>query len=249
MDVTHPSDTPAAGSTAPLVQAHRPELDTSRIDADDAAPRPIERHSGVRGDDFTVVIRRSALDAMHAHGSADTAVEVCGVLVGRLYRDYDGVYLLIHAHIAGDKAASKQTQVTFTAATWDDIQRRMESTYPGDKVVGWYHTHPGFGVFLSGMDLFIQDHFFNLPWQVAWVYDPIAGTDGVFVWRQGRSELVPFAVEEDAALAAGPPPPPMPAAQQVAMTVLLFAAGFLGVWFFLQWITGHGFRVRLPIEW
>ena len=46
------------------------------------------------------------------------------------------------------------------------------------------------------MDLFIQDNFFNLPWQVAFVYDPIAGDDGSFVWRAGKSEREPFVVDE-----------------------------------------------------
>ena len=246
MDVKKIPDPPVA---PPAAQAHRPELDVSRVSETDAESRPIDRHTGTRARGFAVVVRRSALDAIHAHGRSDTAVEVCGVLVGRLCRDYDGIYLLVHAHIAGDKATNKQTQVTFTAATWDVIQQQMETRYPEDKVVGWYHTHPGFGVFLSGMDLFIQDNFFNLPWQIAWVYDPIAGTDGVFVWREGRSEMVAFAVEEDVVPGEAPTGEPPPPLQQVGVTVALFAAGFLAVWFFLQWITGHGLRVRLPIEW
>ena len=49
----------------------------------------------------------------------------------------------------------------------------MDAEHSEERIVGWYHTHPGFGIFLSGMDLFIQDHFFNLPWQVAFVYDPL----------------------------------------------------------------------------
>ena len=35
------------------------------------------------------------------------------------------------------------------------------------KIVGWYHTHPGFGVEFSEMDLFIQQNFFGGPAQIA----------------------------------------------------------------------------------
>ena len=55
-------------------------------------------------------------------------------------------------------------------------------------MIGWYHTHPGFGIFLSDMDVFICDNFFNLPWQVAFVYDPLGGDEGNFVWRAGQAE-------------------------------------------------------------
>jgi len=47
------------------------------------------------------------------------------------------------------------------------------------------------------MDLFIQDNFFNLPWQVALVYDPIGEKEGLFVWRKGKSEKEGYLIEED----------------------------------------------------
>ncbi|MBX7223098.1 MAG: Mov34/MPN/PAD-1 family protein [Blastocatellia bacterium] len=48
------------------------------------------------------------------------------------------------------------------------------------RVVGWYHTHPGFGVFMSGTDRATQKRVFGTPWQVAVVYDPINGEYGMF---------------------------------------------------------------------
>jgi proteasome lid subunit RPN8/RPN11 len=249
MDVTSDKQPPTLQATQP----HRPELDVSRVPADDGAPRPIHRLTGARPAGFCVLIQRSVLNALHSHGDADTSVEICGVLVGRVRHDAISTYLHVMGLVPGDKAANKQTQVTFTAATWDVVQKRMETDFPEEKVVGWYHTHPGFGVFLSGMDLFIQDNFFNLPWQIAWVYDPIARTDGVFVWNEGRSEQAPFLIEEDGSVQE--PTSETPAKEQssplweVATTVALFAAGFIAIWFLLQWVALQGVRVRLPIEW
>ena len=40
------------------------------------------------------------------------------------------------------------------------------------------------------MDLFIHDNFFNFPWQIAFVYDPLGGDEGSFVWRAGKPGLV-----------------------------------------------------------
>ena len=49
-------------------------------------------------------------------------------------------------------------------------------------MVGWYHTHPDWGVFLSGMDMFICDNFFNKKLDVAYVIDPCRGDRGMFQW-------------------------------------------------------------------
>jgi proteasome lid subunit RPN8/RPN11 len=56
-------------------------------------------------------------------------------------------------------------------------------------MVGWYHTHPGFGIFLSGMDLFIHQNFFTQIWHVAYVLDPRARTSGFFCWDRRKTKV------------------------------------------------------------
>jgi len=179
------------------------EIDASTVAltewAQMAAPRC---KNGRRECGFQSIIRRSVLDRIHDHGRENTNVEICGVLVGNVFQDEFGPYLYITDAIQGDAASEHAAQVTFTAETWDHIQNVMDAEHTGKKIVGWYHTHPGFDIFLSGMDLFIQDNFFNLPWQVAFVYDPIGEKEGLFVWRKGKSEKEGFLVEEDAAVEA-----------------------------------------------
>ncbi len=64
-----------------------------------------------------------------------------------------------------------------------DIISRRRASYPDKKTVGWYHSHPGLGVFLSGHDLFIQRGFFgDQLWYIALVVDPISKEQGVFAW-------------------------------------------------------------------
>ena len=253
-----------SAAVAPASQSASDDLDISKVESDESPVRRLQRVSGDRGKGFCVVVQRSALNAIHAHGHSDTSVEVCGVLVGEVRHDRVSPYLLITDHIAGDKATSKAAQVTFTADTWNNIQSEMEAKHADKKVVGWWHTHPGFGVFLSGMDLFIQDNFFNLAWQVAWVYDPLAETDGVFVWKNGKSQKADFLIEENAGPAghdfrAGLKPGEHPAAvyrrrtlrervANTAMLVLVFVATFAMIWYAMGWMRGHGIRVRLPIE-
>jgi proteasome lid subunit RPN8/RPN11 len=173
-----------------------PSLDISSISADEFPARELLRVTGKRHKHFQAIMCRTVLDEIHAHGQSITDAEICGVLVGNVYHDKSGPYLRIHASIRRDKAEGHAAQVTFTNETWNHINEVMDRDYADAKIVGWYHTHPGFGIFLSGMDLFIQDNFFNLPWQVAFVYDPIGGDEGMFFWRKGKSEREKILIEE-----------------------------------------------------
>ena len=186
----------AAASTLDVAPPANPDLDAGRIDLSELPGRSLPTLVHGRKPGFQAVIRRAVLNEIHRHGRERTDVEICGVLVGNVYRDAYGPYLLIDSSIRGDAAEGHAAQVTFKAETWLHIQDVMDAEHPDRRIVGWYHTHPGFGIFLSGMDLFIQDNFFNLPWQIAFVYDPIEGDEGSFVWRNGRAEREPFLVDE-----------------------------------------------------
>lgn len=83
------------------------------------------------------------------------------------------------------QATQRRDSLTFTQDAWEHIHRTLERSYPDDEqIVGWYHSHPGFGIFLSEHDLFIHRNFFSGPSQIALVVDPHATTEGVFVWGE-----------------------------------------------------------------
>ena len=159
---------------------------------------------GTREEFFQVIFRQSVLDQIHKHGKSHPEVEVCGVLVGDIFHDARGPFAYVQAAIEGNDAVNKQTQVTITSQTWSRIHETLEKDHPDKRIIGWYHTHPGFGIFLSGMDLFIQDNFFNEPWQVAFVHDPLGGDEGVFVWRDGAATREPHLIEDDTGQAHPP---------------------------------------------
>ena len=66
----------------------------------------------------------------------------------------------------------------------------MDSHHQGKRVVGWYHTHPGFGVEFSEMDLFIQRNFFPDSAQIALVTDPLGGAVAICVNAAGGIEYL-----------------------------------------------------------
>jgi hypothetical protein len=66
----------------------------------------------------------------------------------------------------------------------------MDQDYPKLSIVGWYHSHPGFGVEFSDMDLFIQKNFFRSPTQVGMVTDPLGGDVAMIVETPGGIEYI-----------------------------------------------------------
>jgi proteasome lid subunit RPN8/RPN11 len=116
------------------------------------------------------------------HARAHFKTEVCGVLIG----ESTDTEIEIGASIEALTATQAGTHVTFTQDAWEEIYKVKDEHYPDARIVGWYHSHPGFGIFLSEHDLFIQENFFSSPGQVAWVYDPHSDEEGCFGWVAGK---------------------------------------------------------------
>jgi proteasome lid subunit RPN8/RPN11 len=131
-----------------------------------------------------VVMEAEVARKIRQHARTSMKAEVCGVLIGSTEHER----MMVEACIPGNNAAQGGAHVTFTQDTWEHIYKIKDKEYPEQKIVGWYHSHPGFGVFLSEHDLFIQQNFFSNPQQVAWVYDPHTDEEGCFGWIGGSIE-------------------------------------------------------------
>jgi len=139
--------------------------------------------------ELRVAIDKKPYAEIIGHAVLEPDVEVCGILVGEVLQDQRGDFLHITAAIRGEAAKQQGAQVTFTHDTWNHIHKEMDQRYADKQMVGWYHTHGGFGIFLSDMDAFIHRNFFSAPHQVAYVFDPLAGTEGFFQSRDGKLVL------------------------------------------------------------
>lgn len=202
-------------------RASAPDIDL--VDAGDWPNREFPIDDGRRENSVRVVIKQSVLNDIHRHGQSDTDVEICGVLIGNGYRDDRGPYVYVEGNIRGAHSDSKAAQVTFTGETWNHIHNELDRDFPELQILGWYHTHPGFGIFLSGMDLFIHESYFSGEHHLALVYDPVGGDEGLFVWRGGKAVRDGFLIEPDAEedpppVTAEPPSEPMTAGAEMSVS-------------------------------
>jgi len=139
-------------------------------------------------DDLPIFLDRGPADMIERHALSDVSVELGGVLLGKECVDPSTGehFAWITQALEAKHYANTQASFTYTHDSWEEITRERDRLHPDLDVVGWYHTHPSFGIFLSHHDLFIHQNFFAQPLQVAYVVDPIQSTRGFFRWSDGK---------------------------------------------------------------
>lgn len=132
-----------------------------------------------------IFFTQSAYRQCVAHASSAMDCEVGGALIGEVRYDVARAqtYVVIQETLTAAFTDSSATHLTFTRATLVDFSNRIDALFPAKRIVGWYHTHPRLGVFLSGYDTFLHRHFFPDATQVALVIDPYDRRAGFFCWQ------------------------------------------------------------------
>ena len=142
----------------------------------------------IEPDDVKVYIKQDVYNALEKYASSDTSKELGTILIGDYCEQLGKTHVVISDYIEAKYTDASASTLTFTHETWDYVHKQHDLLYPNKKIIGWQHTHPNYGIFLSNYDLFIQDNFFNMPFQVAYVIDPIQNIRGFFQWKNGKTE-------------------------------------------------------------
>lgn len=142
----------------------------------------------IEPDDVKVYIKQDVYKALEKYASSDTSKELGTILIGDYCEQLGKTHVVISNYIEAKYTDASASTLTFTHETWDYVHKQHDLLYPNKKIIGWQHTHPNYGIFLSNYDLFIQDNFFNMPFQVAYVIDPIQNIRGFFQWKNGKTE-------------------------------------------------------------
>jgi proteasome lid subunit RPN8/RPN11 len=140
----------------------------------------------------SVFLSQSAYARVHIHTTSDLDNEVGGILVGQWCLDpaTGSRFVVIENALRARYTRQSHVSLTFTQDSLVHFHNIIEQRYIGRQIVGWYHTHPRMGVFLSQYDTWLHDHFFPEPWQVALVVEPYSCLGGFFI-RQKDGVLDP----------------------------------------------------------
>ncbi|CAF0836354.1 unnamed protein product [Adineta ricciae] len=126
-----------------------------------------------------VYISSLSLLKMLKHGRAGVPMEVMGLMLGEFVDDYTVRVIDVFAMPqSGTGVSVEAVDPVFQAKMLD----MLKQTGRPEMVVGWYHSHPGFGCWLSGVDINTQQSFEALTERtVAVVVDPVQSVKGKVV--------------------------------------------------------------------
>lgn len=126
-----------------------------------------------------VHISSLALLKMLKHGRAGVPMEVMGLMLGKFVDDYTVQVIDVFAMPQSGTGVSVEAVDPVFQQTMLDM---LKQTSRHETVVGWYHSHPGFGCWLSSVDINTQQAFERLQERaVAVVVDPIQSVKGKVV--------------------------------------------------------------------
>ena len=156
---------------------------------------PAKVHPGYPTNLLVAYATDSVLQRLRKYASSDMDYELGGVLIGRSGKGSRRLYIVIENFIPAHKGVSRRASFEFTNEAQTQIHDTLESEFKGSQIVGWFHTHPGYGIFLSSADQFIDENYFKEKYHVAMVLDPRKPDVevGLFVWdRDQRRVRVPI---------------------------------------------------------
>jgi proteasome lid subunit RPN8/RPN11 len=136
------------------------------------------------GVDIFLITHLDAYSAIHEHAVSSLPNETGGFLLGHVAFDErrGSWHIEVDETVPVDPLSQDPVHFSFT---WRDVDRvRCHRESQRKALLGWYHTHPGLGIFLSETDL-EKTHrmLFAEPFQLALVYDPVRGRAGYFFWE------------------------------------------------------------------
>lgn len=120
-------------------------------------------------------------------------VEIGGWLLGKAWQ-HPGTQeysVSFERFVQLQRAQSSDTMLEFKTHAWRLLDRAFD-LYREDQLelVGWFHTHPGWGVFLSETDINTHTTFFQKPYHIALELESKKHPHelGFFTWRQEGEE-------------------------------------------------------------
>ncbi|OBA22573.1 Mov34-domain-containing protein, partial [Metschnikowia bicuspidata var. bicuspidata NRRL YB-4993] len=132
-----------------------------------------------------VLISTVALVKMCAHAKLGGSIEIMGMLTGKIVGD-----LFIVMDVYSLPVEGTETRVNAQSEAYEFMVQYLDNlkeVKPKDSIVGWYHSHPGYGCWLSGIDVATQslNQNFQDPY-LAIVVDPSR------TLNQGKVEIGAF---------------------------------------------------------
>jgi proteasome lid subunit RPN8/RPN11 len=138
--------------------------------------------------DVAILVSQEVMQRVNRLVGVTLEREIGGFLLGNRYRcpNSQREYVIIDQYSAAQFTESTGVSLAFTKEAWAQMDDELSGKFRGKKLVGWYHSHPNMGIFLSRWDVELHDGRFPADWMSALVIEPGKHDAGFFARRGGR---------------------------------------------------------------
>jgi proteasome lid subunit RPN8/RPN11 len=157
-------------------------------------PPPFEEHPWApEQGDVRVFLSRDGADGLvgHCEAQAEAGVEALGFLAGGVFSWKGRSYTVVRDAVTTSLDASA-ISVRFNRDGFPDLFSKLDRLGYDYQLVGWYHSHPGYGCFMSETDVGTQRAGFPEAYHVALVVDPVRKEMRAFGAR--KEDMVELAI-------------------------------------------------------
>lgn len=125
--------------------------------------------------------------------------EIGGFILGKVDKnEHQGkirYQVILERFVDIEPETNNQYQIEFGPAAWSELVRSMDDVYKDQEylLLGWFHTHPGHGLFLSQPDLNIHLTYFKEKYHIALELDSVMNERnpnfefGIFTWKNNQT--------------------------------------------------------------
>lgn len=123
---------------------------------------------------FDVYVKQSAVEKAEKYFSrlAASKLEGMGLLIGVNCEHSGKSFVMVDEFMTAD-TSSTAVSVRFSPQSFEKLSQQLRSKLGDSVIVGWVHSHPSYGCFLSSTDVSTQLRFFNEDFHIAAVFDPL----------------------------------------------------------------------------
>jgi len=144
---------------------------------------------------FDLYLSKTAVEKMvnHAKRFGRMRKEAMGFMLGDVCES-DGRRFVMVRDIATGALLSSADRVRFDNESYHELFSELDASGFDYVIVGWYHSHPGYGCFMSSIDVNTQSASFREGHLSAIVIDPLLKEIAAFKLKGRRCAQVDFAV-------------------------------------------------------
>jgi len=141
-----------------------------------------------------VIIGLDVIERIKERCKAASPNETIGFFVGYRCTTDDGCKLTIVKDIIAGPVMGYRASAEVTKESRGIFLKQILDKYPDCSEVGWWHSHPNFGCFMSGTDEGNHLKWYDNPFSIALVYDPIRDELAIFKWSTRRERFASYLV-------------------------------------------------------